>query len=110
MFDFLKIADKIKEAKAEMEAAQQALAAQTFDGEAGGGLVQVRVRGDRRLVSVQVDPQLLAASEQETMQDLVVAATNIAIEKAEAAAQAITKERASGLLGQFPGLDLSKLL
>ena len=108
MFDFLKIADKIKEAKAEIEATRQKLATKEFFAEAGGGLIKVRIRGDRKLVSTEIDPQLLKESEKEILQDLVVAATNIAIEKVEVATQAAVKERTSSLLPNIPGLDISK--
>ena len=106
MFDFLKIAEKIKEAKAEMEAAQQVLAQQTFTGEAGGGLVKAHVRGNRRLVAIDIDPQLLSQSEQETVQDLVVAATNLALKEAEVAMKVVIKERSSGFCHRCPAWTL----
>lgn len=109
MFDFLKMAEKIKEAKAQMEATQARLAAETFTGEAGGGMVKVHVQGDRKLISVEIDPDLLAKKEQETLQDLIVAATNIALASAEEAMQRLMKEQGAGFLSQIPGLDLSKL-
>ena len=108
MFDFLKIADKIKGVKAEIEAVRKELSAKEFIAEAGGGMVQVRVRGNHKLASIEIDPQLCKESEKETLQDLIVAATNIAMAQAEEAMQDAIKDRASGLLPQIPGLDISK--
>ena len=107
MFDFIQIARKLSEAKAEIKQAQEALAAQVFNAEAGGGLVSVAVAGDNRLVELKIDPQLF--SEPETLQDLVVAATNLALRKVDEARKEQLKQNASSILPQIPGLDLSKL-
>ncbi len=109
MMNFLKIAEKIKEAKSELEAVQQAQAAKVFTEEAGGGMVKVRMQGNRRLIAVEIDPQLLQTAEQETLQDLFMAATNAAIAATEEACKEDMKNSSAGFLSSIPGVDLSKL-
>ena len=48
-------------------------------------MVKVRMQGNRRLIAVEIDPQLLQTAEQETLQDLFMAATNAAIAATEEA-------------------------
>ena len=108
MFDFTGITRKLSEAKAEIEEAQKALSKEVFTSEAGGGLVLVSVAGDYRVVELKIDPQLF--SEPETLRDLVIAATNLALKKVEEARKELLKQSASSVLPQIPGLDLSKFL
>ena len=109
MFDLMKIGQKISEAKAEMEAAQRALAAESFTAESGGGLVKVSMGGDYKLSSIEIDPQLLCKKEQDMLQDLIIAATHLVVQKVEQGRSEMMKSRASGILPQIPGLDISKL-
>ncbi|MBU1494811.1 MAG: YbaB/EbfC family nucleoid-associated protein [Actinobacteria bacterium] len=93
---------------AEMQAAmadkQQALAEETFEGSAGGGMVVAVVTGAGDLVSMQVDPAVLDPDDPELVGDLVVAAVNQAM--------AGMREAAASTLGIGPaagGLDLGSL-
>lgn len=72
----------------------------TIFGVAGGGAVSIALQGFERVVSVSIDPEAL--TDAETLQDLVAAAFNHALEQARAAQIA----RASKLLG---GLNLGGL-
>ena len=49
---------------------------QTFHADSGAGMVKVSMKGDGNLCAVEIDPSLLLASEQEVVQDLIVAAVN----------------------------------
>jgi hypothetical protein len=93
---------------AEMQAAmadkQQALAEETFEGSAGGGMVVAVVTGAGDLVSIQIDPAVLDPDDPELVGDLVVAAVNQAM--------AGMREAAASTLGIDPmagGLDLGSL-
>lgn len=50
-------------------------------GEAGGGMVSVTVSGAMKVLACKVDPALLQAGDTEVLEDLIVAATNQALEK-----------------------------
>jgi len=92
------------EMQAAMAARQQALAEETFEGSAGGGMVTALVTGAGDLVSLVIDPTVLDPEDAELVGDLVVAAINQAISKTrEAAASAMG-------MGSLPaGLDLGSL-
>lgn len=54
--------------------AQESLAASEVHGQAGGGLVQVTMRGSGEVVGVAIDPKVVDPSDVETLQDLIVGA------------------------------------
>ena len=64
------------------EQMQQQLAAQSFDGEAGGGAVTVTVSGAREVQNVKIDTEKIDLEDAEGLEDLLVVATNRALEKA----------------------------
>ena len=54
--------------------AQEQLAASEVQGQAGGGLVQVTMKGSGEVVGVSIDPKVVDPSDVETLQDLIVGA------------------------------------
>jgi nucleoid-associated protein EbfC len=81
--------------------AQEALANSEVHGQAGGGLVQVTMRGSGEVTGVTIDPKVVDPSDVETLQDLIVGAV------ADAAQQvAMLAHDQLGPLagGGFPGL------
>ena len=54
--------------------AQEKLAATEVHGQAGGGLVQVTMKGSGEVVAVAIDPKVIDPSDAETLQDLIVGA------------------------------------
>ena len=54
--------------------AQEQLAATDVHGQAGGGLVQVTMKGSGEVVAVSIDPKVVNPDDVETLQDLVVGA------------------------------------
>jgi DNA-binding YbaB/EbfC family protein len=101
---------------AEMQAAmaegQQALADQTFEGSAGGGMVTAVLAGNGDLLSVEIDPAVLDPDDPELLGDLVVAAVNQAnAAMREAAASAMGLPDGGGMpdLGSMGIDDLGDL-
>jgi DNA-binding YbaB/EbfC family protein len=98
----------LKQAQAlqeQLATAQQDAATRTVEGTAGGGMVTVVVNGRLEVLSVRLEPSLLEAPDREMLQDLVVAATNDAIRRAQ---QMLASEmgRLTGQLGiKLPGAD-----
>ena len=109
MFDILKITGKIGEVQKSIEELHKEFARKTFTGEAGAGLVKVSINGGYEVTSVSIDPQLLQEKEQQTAEDLVVGATNIALKNLREQLQESTRSRIAATLPSIPGLDLSKL-
>lgn len=93
--DLMRNAGKIREG---VEKATEALGQLQVEGTAGGGSVTAKVNGRLELLSVRIDPKLLADGDAELLEDLVTAAVNQALTKArESAADSMTK-----LAGGFP--------
>lgn len=79
----------------EMQKAQAELAESTFDGSAGGDLVQATLRGTGELLSVTIKPEAVDPEDTESLGDLVVAAVRDAQHKANA----MTEAKLGGLAG-----------
>jgi DNA-binding YbaB/EbfC family protein len=110
MFDMMKMMGKMKEVQSRLKEAQDNLVKITATGESGGGMVKATVNGKKQLMQVEIDPALLKAEDQVVVQDLIVAAVNIATEKVEVLAKEQLQKSTEGLLPQIPGLDLSNLM
>ena len=98
--DLMKNAGKLRES---MEKATEALGQLQVDGTAGGGVVSAKVNGKLEVVSIRIDPKLLADGDAELLEDLVTAAVNQALNKAREAAAKSFSALAGGL--PFPGLS-----
>ena len=83
----------MKQAQQMQERLQQELAQIRVDASAGGGMVSVKMDGQKNLLSVKIDPEV--AGDVEMRQDLVVAACNEAVKKVDEE----TKQKMSGMLG-----------
>jgi DNA-binding YbaB/EbfC family protein len=68
-----------------MQRAQEELANVEVTGSAGGGMVSVTITGRMECRKVRIDPGVL--SDQEMLEDLIAAAFNDAVGKANAASQ-----------------------
>ncbi len=83
----------MKQAQAMQEKLQQDIAAIRTEASAGGGMVTVKMDGQKNCLGVVIDPE--AASDVEMLQDMVMAAFNEAVKKIEAESQ----KKMSGMLG-----------
>jgi len=87
-----------------MKKAQEAIAAMEVEGQSGAGLVKVLMTGRHDVKRVSIDPTLLG-EDKDMLEDLIAAAVNDAVRKAEAAAQ----EKMAGLTAGMslpPGFKL----
>jgi DNA-binding YbaB/EbfC family protein len=90
--------------QAEMQKAQEQLAAIEVTGEAGGGLVKLTMTCKHEVRGVRIDPSLVG-DDREMLEDVLVAAFNDALRKVERTVQ----DRLGGVtagLGLPPGLKL----
>lgn len=91
----------MKQAQQMQERLQQEIAQIRVEASAGGGMVTVKMDGQRNVLSVTIDPE--AAGDVEMLQDMVMAAFNEASKKVEAESQ----QKMGGMLGGLglpPGL------
>lgn len=95
--DFMKVMRQAQEMQAKMQAMQDELAATLVEGQAGGGLVTVKMTAKGELKGVAFDPSLLKAEEVEILEDLLVAAHADARRKGEAMMQERMQQMTAGL-------------
>ena len=86
---------QVKKMQEQMMKAQEELGNQTVEGSAGGGVVTVTVNGHKQVKSIVIKPEAVDPDDVEMLQDLVLAAVNDALTKAE--------EMANQNMGKFTG-------
>jgi DNA-binding YbaB/EbfC family protein len=101
----LKQLPKIKE---EMDRLQTRLAQITAEGDAGGGMVKVRVNGKMEVLSCSLNDEILRLGDREMLEDLIASAVNQALTRVRQQTAEEAGKMASGL-GLPPGLNLPGL-
>jgi DNA-binding YbaB/EbfC family protein len=89
---------KLQQLQQQMTEAQAKLAQETVSATAGGGAVKVTVTGDQKCQSVEIDPALLVDVDAEMLQDLVLTAVNLALDKS----REMQEQRLGPLTGGLP--------
>ncbi len=72
------------------------------EGTAGGGVVKVTANGNSEITKVSIAPDAIDPDDPEMLQDLIMAATNQALEKAKQTYEDSISDITGGL--RFPGL------
>ena len=93
--DMRQLMEQAQQMQQQMVETQEALAANTYEGTAGGGVVKAVIRGTGEVLSVTFDPDVLDPDDAEMAGDLVVAALNQAF--------AAMSEDADSSMGGLPG-------
>lgn len=88
--------------QARLAKAQEELESAEVEGTAGGGVVKVVVTGKMKVQSVEISPEAVNPEDVEMLQDLVMAATNEALDKAQELAQTSLGAITGGM--KIPGL------
>jgi DNA-binding YbaB/EbfC family protein len=88
---------QVQKMQQDMAKMQEDLAAKTYTAAAGGGMVSAEVNGKHEVVSVTIDPEAVDPEDVEMLQDLVVAAVNEALRKAETEAASNMQKLTGGL-------------
>jgi len=82
---------------------QEQAAARTVEATAGGGMVTAVVSGRLEIVELRIDPEVLKSGDQTMLQDLIIAAVNQGIHKAQEMMAEEMKKVTGGL--KIPGLS-----
>jgi len=93
---------QVKDLQTKMVRMQEELAAKTVEATAGGGMVTALVNGRQEVVSLKIDRQVVDPEDIEMLQDLIVAAVNDGLRKAQEMAASEMNKLAGGL--NIPGL------
>ena len=88
--------------QSKMMEAQERAKQQSVEASAGGGMVVASVNGALQLTSLKIDPQAVDARDVGMLQDLVIAAVNQALLKAQEMVQGEMQTVAGGMIP--PGL------
>jgi DNA-binding YbaB/EbfC family protein len=92
----------MKQVQQIQEQLQKQLEELVVEASAGGGMVTVKMNGQKQLISVQIEAEVFASEDVEMLQDLVVAAVNEATRKVDEHLASRVGNLASGL--NLPGL------
>lgn len=93
---------QVQKMQAQMQKAQEEAQEQIYDVSVGGGALKVTINGKKEVLSVEIEPDVVDPDDIEMLQDLIVAAVNEAIRKADDAMNE-TMGKFTGGLG-IPGL------
>ena len=81
---------------------QRELAARSFEGSAGGGMVTATATGELRITGIRIEEQLFDGGDRDMLQDLVAAAVNSALTNAQRTVQEEFQKISGGLA--LPGM------
>lgn len=93
---------KIQQMQEEMAQVQEEVENSEFTSSSGGGAVEVTVNGKHEAISIKMDPEIVDPEEIEMLEDMIIAAFNESVRKANDAMEQ-SMERAKGGLS-IPGL------
>jgi DNA-binding YbaB/EbfC family protein len=99
----MKMMRQLQEMQSRMAQIQQELGGKEVEGTAGGGVVKVRANGHQQILAVEIQPDAVDPEDVELLQDLILAATNEALDRSRELAAAELGSLTAGL-GLPPGL------
>ena len=77
----------MKQAQQMQEKLQKQMESTVVEATAGGGMVSVKMNGQKQLISVQIESEVFSGGDKDMLQDLVVAAVNEATRKVDEATE-----------------------
>ena len=100
-----KMIKKAQEMQSQMEKAQAELNSIEIEGQAGGGMVSVRVNGHKELVALNIDSEILN-EDKEMIEDMILAAVNQGLQNAGKVAEEKMNSITGGMMGKIkiPGM------
>lgn len=102
MGNMQKMMKQMQKMQKEMQKAQEELGEKMVEGTAGGGMVTVIANGHKQILEVKIKEEVVDPEDIEMLQDLILAATNDALKKAD--------ELTAETMGQFTkGLNIPGL-
>jgi DNA-binding YbaB/EbfC family protein len=103
--DLNKMMQQAQQMQEQLVKAQEEAKSQTVEGSAGGGAVTVKATGAGRIKEIKIDPKAIDPADPETLEDIVLAAVNNALD----AAESLMQSKLGGLMGGLEGLGLPGL-
>jgi nucleoid-associated protein EbfC len=101
-FNPKQLQELMSQARQQYDTLQKKMQETVVDASAGGGSVTVKMNGQKRVLSVTIDPEVVKSGDLEMLQDLVTAAVNEAGRKVDETMQ-------SSLGGMLGGMGMGNL-
>jgi len=101
-FDMGNILKQAQQMQEKMAKIQDGLADIQVEGSVGGGMVTVTANGKQEITGIKIDKEVVNPEDVEMLEDLVVAAVNQALEKAQELASQEMGKAAGGMMGNMP--------
>jgi hypothetical protein len=92
----------MKQAQKMQEQLQKQMETTVIEASAGGGMVSIKINGNKQLLSIQIDQEVYGGEDKEMLQDLIVAAVNEGMRKVDEAMAGQIGNLTGGL--KIPGL------
>ena len=99
--DFNKLAQQAQQMQEQMKKAQEEMEHEIVEGTAGGGAVTVKATGTGKITEIKIKKEAIDPDDPETLEDLVLAAVNSALQAAEELAKSKLNLGALGDLGSL---------
>jgi nucleoid-associated protein EbfC len=99
--DLNKLMQQAQQMQEDMQKAQEEIAKETVEGTAGGGAVTVKATGTGKITEIKIKKEAIDPEDPETLEDLVLAAVNSALQAAEELAKSKLNLDALGDLGSL---------
>ncbi|MEW6096344.1 MAG: YbaB/EbfC family nucleoid-associated protein [bacterium] len=77
------ILKQVKQLGTQFEKIQQELASKTVTATVGGGMVEVTVNGQKEVINIKIEKDLINPKEKEMLEDLICAGVNEALSKVQ---------------------------
>jgi hypothetical protein len=101
--NFSNIVKQAKKIQERMSRLQDELALKTVEASSGGGMVSVLVNGRHELITLKIEKEVVNPEDVEMLQDLIIAAVNEGMRKAQDMAASEMAKITGGL--NLPGLS-----
>ena len=101
-FDMNSIMAQAQKVQSKMESVQKELENLEVEGNSGGGMVTVKANGKQEILSIKIEPEVIS-EDIEMLEDLVLAAVNQALSKAQKEATEQMQKATGGMMGNLPG-------
>ncbi len=82
-FNPKQLQDLMAQAKRQYDDLQRKMQETVVEASAGGGSVSVKMNGQKRVLSITIEPEAVKSGDIEMLQDLVTAAVNAAVQKVD---------------------------
>lgn len=89
---------QLQQMQQQLAEAQEKLAEETVTATAGGGAISVTMTGDQKCTDVKIDPEFLEDMDAEMLQDMLLSAVNLALDKS----RELQAEKMGPLAGGLP--------